>query len=150
MTAHVRQQIQEQFVRNCANLTTTSTRVFKSRVYDMDQTEVPALCIYANSEASARATMQTTASLERTLDVIVEGYVQENLASEMDDTMDTIAAEVEVAIASDPTCNGLAKDTVLTSTELTMTGEGDLPGGMVRMTWTVLYFTKTTAPTVAL
>lgn len=148
MTAHVRQQIQEQFVRNCANLTTTSTRVFKSRVYDITQTDVPGLCIYANSETSSRATMQTTDSLERTLDVIVEGYVQQTV--EMDDTMDTIAAEVEVAIASDPTCNGLAKDTVLTSTELTMTGEGDLPGGMVRMTWTVLYFTKTTAPTVAL
>ena len=80
--------------------------------------------------------------------MIVEGYVQQTV--EMDDTMDTIAAEVETAIAADPTCNGLAKDTVLTSTELTMTGEGDLPAGMVRLTWTVLYFTKTTAPTVAL
>lgn len=148
MTAHVRQQIQERFVTNCTDLTTTAGRVFKSRVYDITQTEVPGLCIYANSETSSRATMQTTDSLERTLDVLVEGYVQQTL--EMDDTMDTIAAEVETAIAADPTCNGLAKDTVLTSTEMTMTGEGDLPGGMVRLTWTVLYFTKTTAPTVAL
>ena len=148
MSGHVRQQIEDRFVVNCTDLATTSGRVFKSRGDDITQTDEPGLCVYAHSETSSRATMQTTDSLERTLDVIVEGYVQQTV--EMDDTMDTIAAEVETAIAADPTCNGLAKDTVLTSTELTMTGEGDLPAGMVRLTWTVLYFTKTTAPTVAL
>jgi len=92
--------------------------------------------------------MQTTDSLNRDLTVMVEGYARGS--SNIDDTLDTISAEVEVAIAGDPTCNDLAIDTFLSSTEIEYDGEGDQPIGAVRMSWSVNYETKTTVPTTAL
>jgi len=147
--SHVRQRIRERIATDVTGLTTTGARVYQSRVYNLESSNLPGLLVYSNSETSDRATMQTTDSLTRTLDVIVEGY--QRTATDLDDTLDTISAEVETAIAGDaPTLNGLSKDVFLSSTELTLTGEGDSPAGMVRMTWTVTYQTKTTAPTVAL
>ena len=121
--------------------------MFQSRIYNLESGNLPCLLIYSKSETSDRLTMQTTDSLNRDLDVVVEGYVQ---ATSIDDTLDTISAEVEVAIASDPTCNDLAIDTFLSATEIEYDGEGDQPMGVVRMTWSVNYETKTTVPTTAL
>lgn len=145
--AHVRQQIRERIATNCTGLTTTGTNVFQSRIYNLESGNLPCLLIYSKSETSGRLTMQPTDSLNRDLDVVVEGYVR---ATTIDDTLDTISAEVEVAIASDPTCNDLAIDTFLSSTEIDYDGEGDQPIGVVRMTWSVNYETKTTVPTTAL
>ena len=75
---------------------------------------------------------------------MVEGYTQQ--PEELEDTLDTISAEVETAVAADPPLNGKAKDTFLSNTEISLTGEGDLPMGVIRMTWTVSYRTKTTLP----
>ena len=145
--SHVRQQIRERIATNCTGLTTTGTNVFQSRIYNLESGNLPCLLIYSKSEPSERLTMQPTDSLNRDLDVVVEGYVR---ATTIDDTLDTISAEVEVAIAGDPTCNDLAIDTFLSSTEIDYDGEGDQPIGVVRMTWSVNYETKTTVPTTAL
>ena len=145
--SHVRQQIRERIATNCTGLTTTGTNVFQSRIYNLESGKLPCLLIYSKSETSDRLTMQPTDSLNRDLDVVVEGYVR---ATTIDDTLDTISAEVEVAIAGDPTCNDLAIDTFLSSTEIDYDGEGDQPIGVVRMTWSVNYETKTTVPTTAL
>ena len=145
--SHVRQQIRERIATNCTGLTTTGTNVFQSRIYNLESGNLPGLLIYSKSETSDRLTMQPTDSLNRDLDVVVEGYVR---ATTIDDTLDTISAEVEVAIAGDPTCNDLAIDTFLSSTEIDYDGEGDQPIGVVRMTWSVNYETKTTVPTTAL
>ena len=145
--SHVRQQIRERIATNCTGLTTTGTNVFQSRIYNLESGNLPCLLIYSKSETSDRLTMQPTDSLNRDLDVVVEGYVR---ATTIDDPLDTISAEVEVAIAGDPTCNDLAIDTFLSSTEIDYDGEGDQPIGVVRMTWSVNYETKTTVPTTAL
>ena len=113
--AHVRQSIRERIATNCTGLTTTGTNVFQSRIYNLESGNLPCLLIYSKSETSDRLTMQPTDSLNRDLDVVVEGYVR---ATTIDDTLDTISAEVEVAIAGDPTCNDLAIDTFLSSTEI--------------------------------
>jgi len=146
--AHVRQSIRERIASNCTGLTTTGTNVFQSRVYSLEPGNLPCLLIYSTTETSERLTMQTTDSLNRDLTVMVEGYARGS--SNIDDTLDTISAEVEVAIAGDPTCNDLAIDTFLSSTEIEYDGEGDQPIGAVRMSWSVNYETKTTVPTTAL
>ena len=129
----VRQQIRERIVVLCQGLTTTGNRVFDSRVYNFSQTTLPALAVYALSENSERDSFQSTDGLARTVDVMVEGYTQQT-------------EEWETAVAADPTLNGKAKDTFLSNTEISLTGEGDLPMGVIRMTWTVSYRTKTTLP----
>lgn len=145
---HVRQSLRERIASNVTGLTTTGANVFQSRVYTLEPDDLPCLLVYSTSETSERATMATTDSLNRDLTVMVEGYAR--TASNLDDTLDTISAEVETAVASDPTCNALALDTVLQSTEIEYDSEGDQPIGSVRLSFGVHYQTKTTVPTTAL
>lgn len=145
---HARQQIRERIASNVGALTTTGSRVFQSRVYNLEQSSLPALLIYSKSETDERDTFQTMDGLTRNLAVVIEGYA--NGASNLDDTLDTISEEVEIAVAADPTCNGLAKDCSLEATDIDFDGEGDSPVGVVRMTWAVLYRTTTTAPGTAI
>ena len=145
---HVRQSLRERIASNVTGLTTTGANVFQSRVYTLEPDDLPCLLVYSTSETSERATMATTDSLNRDLTVMVEGYAR--TASNLDDTLDTISAEVETAVASDPTCNALALDTVLQSTEIEYDSEGDQPIGSVRLSFGVQYQTKTTVPTTAL
>ena len=145
---HVRQSLRERIASNVTGLTTTGANVFQSRVYTLEPDDLPCLLVYSTSETSERATMATTDSLNRDLTVMVEGYAR--TASNLDDTLDTISAEVETAVASDPTCNALALDTVLQSTEIEYDAEGDQPIGSVRLAFGVHYQTKTTVPTTAL
>ena len=146
--SHVRQQIRERIATNVTGLTTTASRVFQSRVYNQQSTELPGLLVYTTSEQSERDTFISTNGLNRVVDVVVEGYAK--AASNLDDSLDTISAEVEAALAADPTCNSLSKDLALASTELEYTGEGDQPTGMVRMTFNVVYRTTATAPSSAI
>ena len=60
------------------------------------------------TETDERDTFQTMDGLTRNLAVVIEGYAKG--ASNLDDTLDTISEEVEIAVAADPTCNGLAKE----------------------------------------
>lgn len=146
--SHVRQQIRERIATNVTGLTTTASRVFQSRVYNLQSTELPGLLVYTTSEQSERDTFISTNGLNRVVDVVVEGYAK--ASSNLDDSLDTISAEVEQALAADPTCNSLSKDLALASTEIEYTGEGDQPTGMVRMTFSVVYRTNATAPQTAI
>ena len=146
--SHVRQQIRERIATNVTGLSTTSSRVFQSRVYNLQATELPGLLVYTTSEQSERDSFISSNGLNRVVDVVVEGYAK--AASNLDDSLDTISAEVEVALAADPTCDGLSKDLALASTEIEYTGEGDQPIGLVRMTFSVVYRTTATAPTSAI
>ena len=145
---HVRQSLRERIASNVTGLTTTGANVFQSRVYTLEPDDLPCLLVYSTSETSERATMATTDSLNRDLTVMVEGYAR--TASNLDDTLDTISAEVETAVASDPTCNALALDTVLQSTEIEYDAEGDQPIGSVRLSFSVHYQTKSNVPGTAL
>ena len=50
--AHVRQQIRDQIVTALTGLTTTGSNVFRSRIFPLEQTKLPALCIFTKSEAT--------------------------------------------------------------------------------------------------
>jgi hypothetical protein len=78
----------------------------------------------------------------RRVDFALEGMV--NGTSGLDDSLDAIAKDVEEAILADPTCNALAKDTVLTGTEIDYNASGEQPVGSVKMTFQVTYRTTET------
>ena len=146
--SHVRQQIRERIATNVTGLTTTASRVFQSRVYNLQSTELPGLLVYTTSEQSERDTFIGSNGLNRVVDVVIEGYAK--ATSNLDDSLDTISAEVEAAVAADPTCQGACNDLALATTEIEYTGESDQPTGMVRMTFNVIYRTTTTTPTTAI
>ena len=143
MADHVRKQIRDYIAALLEDLTTTETRVFTNRVRAMKKKDLPGLIIYTVEEDSDPGAVG--GHLNRTLDLAVEAYVK--TSETIDDDLDTIAAEVETAIASDPTLGGLAQDVLYASSELFLDGEGDKKTGVIRMIFQVGYRTAKTDPT---
>ena len=147
MAKHVRTQIREQIATTLNNLTTTGNRVYESRVYPLATGGTPALLVYTKSEDSMPEVIGTNRLSSRNLTVAVEIYVK--ATSNFDDTVDTSAKEVEIAIAADPTLNGLAKDCYLESTEIDFNAEGETPLAYATLNFLTNYYVKEQAPDVA-
>ena len=145
--SHVRQQLRERAATTLTGLTTTGSKVYQSRVYPLSAANLPGLLIYTKSEDSEIVTMSGARTLLRNLSLVIEGYVK--AVSNYDDTVDTIAKEVETAMGNDVTLNGLAKNSYLESTEIEYDGEGEKPVAVVSLTYTVEYMTKENAPQTA-
>ena len=139
MANHIRQQIRERAGTVLTGLTTTGSNVFETRIYPLENTNLPALVIYTKSETSEPVVIGSARELLRELEVVVEGYAK--ATTNFDDTIDTICKEVEEAIAADPTLNSVAKDAFISSTEIDFNSEGEKPLGFVTMTFTVQYHT---------
>lgn len=147
MANHIRQQIREKIGTTLTGLTTTGSNVYESRVYPLENTNLPALIIYTKSETSEPIVIGTDRVMSRELLVVVEAYAK--ATSNFDDSIDTISKEVEAAIAADRTLDGLAKDTYLESTEIEFNAEGEKPLGYVSLTFLTNYYVKENAPDVA-
>ena len=139
--AHVRKSIRDNIVTAVTGLTTTAARVYRSRIYPLETaTNLPGLCVYTLREASEAATVGGSAhGMAREVDIVIEAYVRGT--ANYDNTLDTICVEVEEAVAADLTRGGNAKDTLLESTEFELSGEGDQPVAMARLTYRCLYRT---------
>ena len=137
--AHVRKQIRDAIVTAVTGLTTTGSNVFRSRIYPLEQSKMPGLCVFTRSEAVEFDTMTLARSVSRVLEVQVEAYV--NATADYDNTLDQIAVEVEEALAANVTLSGLSKDVQVTSFEVDFSGDGERPVAIGRFTVTVEYRT---------
>jgi len=142
--AHARQAIREQVGTTLTGLSTTGSNVFQSRVYPLQESNLPALLIYTKEESSEAVVMGSNRVIERELTLAVEAYVKANNNS--DDTVDTIAKEVETAIGADSTLNNKAKDVFLVSTDINYVGEGENPIAVATLNFLVSYCTDETNP----
>jgi hypothetical protein len=146
--AHVRQQIRERIATEVTGLSTTGSKVYQSRVYPLQASNLPGLLIYTTSESSEPLDMGGTSRLMgRSLSVNIDAYVK--AVSNFDDTVDTVCSEVEVALGGS-TVNGLVKDIYLESTEIDYQSEGDQPLAVATMVWVCEYETAANAPDTAL
>tara|TARA_R110000803_G_scaffold37745_2_gene81429 strand:- start:326 stop:769 length:444 start_codon:yes stop_codon:yes gene_type:complete len=137
--AHLRNQIRDAVVSRLTGLSTTGSNVFRSRIYPLENNKLPGLCIFTKSEATTFDTLTRPRSISRVLEIGVEAYVK--AISNYDNTLDTIAVEVEEAIASDVTFSNLAKDTQVTSFDADFSGDGEQPVAIGRFTIEVNYRT---------
>jgi len=137
--AHVRTSIRNNIATTVTGLATTGASVFKTRLFPLGSAKLPALCVYTKSEAVAMNTMTPPRQQVRNLDVMIEAYVKGT--SSIDDTLDTIAVEIEEALATDITRGGFARDTKVTNFEVDYDGEGDQSIGVARFTIAVDYVT---------
>lgn len=147
MADHVRMQIRNQVVTQLTGLTTTAARVFDSRVYPLEDANLPALLIYTKSETSEPIEIGTNRTSERLLSLNIEAYVKST--TNFEDTLDTICKEVEQAIAADPTLSGKAKDCYLESTEIEFNAEGEQPLAFCSLTFLTSYYVQEQSPDVA-
>ena len=137
---HARQTIREAVLSACTGLTTTGSNVTASRVYPHE--DLPSLAIYTDSEELADRVMG-----ERQIrDLVVTVEARAQAASGVDDTLDTICAEVEIALTSDSTIPGLVDDFHLTGVEVEFSGETEQPVGLAKMSWLFRYQVDATDP----
>jgi hypothetical protein len=147
MANHVRQQIREKVGTTLTGLTTTGSNIYESRVYPLEAGNLPALVVYTKNEESEPIVIGTNRLSSRNLSLIVEIYAK--TTTNFDDTIDTISKEVEVAIATDTTLDGLTKDIYLESTEIEYNGEGEQPVGYATLTFLTNYYVQEQNPDVA-
>lgn len=152
MANHVRQQIREAVATTLTGLTTTSTRVFQSRLRPLVDADLPALRIYTDAEeVNNEVSIGFPNRQERTLTVRVEAVVK--VADNFDDALDTIIKECEAALnasTSAYTAGGLARGGItLDRIEIDHDAETDKPVGIARMDFQAVYYTQSNAPDVA-
>ena len=148
MANHLRRQIRERAATTLTGLTTTGSNVFQSRVYPMENAGLPGLCIYTTDEAIEIQSMGGTRNVSRDLTLIVEGYATDS--ANVDDTLDQIGKEIEIAMSGDITLNDLAQDSYLSSVEITLSGDGSTGIGKITHSYTVVYQNAENAPDAAL
>jgi len=137
--AHVRKSIRDNIKTTLTGLTTTGSRVYQTRLFPLATAKLPGLCIYTNSEVTDYSTISPPRTQIRQLEVMVEAYVKGTAS--LDDTIDTIAVEVEEALYADLTRGGNAKDTQVTGFDVEYDGDGDQSVGVARFTIAVTYVT---------
>ena len=147
MANHIRQQIREQVGSTLTGLTTTGANVFQTRVYPLENTNLPALVIYTKSETSEPLVISANRIMSRELQLIIEVYVKQT--SNFDDEVDKICKEVEIALSADTTINGLAKDSFIQSTEIEYNTEGEKPLSYGILTFLTNYYVDETRPDIA-
>jgi hypothetical protein len=148
MANHLRRQIRERAATTLTGLTTTGSNVFQSRVYPMESAGLPGLCIYTTEETVEMQSMGGTRHVSRDLTLIVEGYATDS--ANVDDTLDQIGKEIEIAMSGDIKLNNLAQDSYLSSVEITLSGDGSTGIGKITHSYTVVYQTAENAPDAAL
>ena len=140
--AHVRKQIRDRIASTLTSgVSLVSNRVYASRVYPLTEAKLPAITVYTGAEISDRLNMGLS-DLNRSLSVEVDIYVR--ATGTFDDDVDAIAVQVEEAIAGDFTVNSLAKEAVLTGTDIQFSGDAEQPIGVAKLTFTVRYVTALT------
>lgn len=146
MADHARQQIREAAVTDLGGLVTTGSNVFTARVAPLSAAEMPGLKVMLRDET---AEWDATGTLARTGRLVIEGWAQGG--DGLEDTLDTIAAEVEAAIYG---AGGGALALLMnigpptTSIDLPEPAEGlARRTGVVRMLFPVVYRTAEDDPT---
>ena len=148
MANHLRRQIRERVATTLTGLSTTGSNVFQSRIYPMESAGLPGLCVYTQEESVGIQSMGGTRNVSRDLTLIIEGYA--SASSNIDDTMDAIGKEVEVAMAGDIEINNLAQDSYLSGVEITLSGDGSTGIGKITHSYIVVYQNAENAPDLAL
>lgn len=139
MATHARQQLRAALVARLTGLATTGARVYQSRTFPMNLECMPGLIVYTNDESNENGSLGFPRLQQRAVSVSIEGYAK--TAGQVDDVLDQIAMEVEVAISADPLLGGKARDCALQDTQFDL-GPADQNVGVVRLRYLAKYNVK--------
>ncbi|MCX5513423.1 hypothetical protein C3941_23830 [Kaistia algarum] len=141
--SHAREQIRDAVVAALTPLVTTGSRVKDSSPYPEPPGGLPSLIVFTPSEQPNDRFSSLTIQ-GRTLSLFVVGYAEGVL---VDGTLDTIAAEVETALAASGNLGGLVKLIEYQGTAVAITGDAKKRAGEIRLSFNVHYRTKNSDPT---
>ena len=143
--SHARQQVRDAVVTAVTGLTTTGTRVHGGRIFPLHRARLPALFVYSIEEAVDDGAEVMGLDQVRVLQVAVEVLAEAN--ADLDDSIDTICAEVETAIHADTTLGGVVMWIEYASVEITLDEGTQKPVGAAQMTFVAQYRVDATDPT---
>jgi hypothetical protein len=144
MANHVRQQLREAIATAITGLTTTSTRVFQSRVYPIEVGQLPCIVVTSDGDDITAQSVHRPYEQSRTTRIRIEAYAQ--AVSDLDDTLDLICKEVEIALGN--LSSGIGADCYLIGTNLDFDSIGEKPVGRATMLYTKDLWTLSNAPDV--
>ena len=140
--SHVRQVLRDAVVTSLSGLGTTGSNIFNTRIFPLAQSSLPCLTVFSESEEAEELTLG--GNLDRAVSIVVTGYAR--ATSNIENTLDTIAAEVEAAFNP----GASAKYWTLAGTAFEFDGDGDNAIATIAMTFSVFYQTARSAPETAL
>lgn len=143
MADHVRKQLREAVAAAVTSLTTTGSRVSQSRVYALETDGLPALIVTTDGEDASPLSVHAL-DVERAIDVAITGYAA--AASDLDDTLDLIAKEVEIALANGVTISAKVIPLYYDGCEIEFDGEGEKPKGSITLRYKATAFTAAGVP----
>jgi len=146
---HLRKTIRDAVTSRVTGLTTTSTRVYKSRNLPLTTAELPALCVYARGDRPDYDVPSAMGppKIARTIELHVQGYVKDSDASTIEDTLDGIAEEVETAMYTSAFTGVMALQ--LGDQTIEVEDAGDESLGTIDMVFNVTYRAAEGAPGTA-
>ena len=133
----MRREIKERVATILTGLSSTGSNVFQSHVCPLENDDLPSLCIYTKDEEIEIGVTGDPRVYHSTMILIVDGYAQ--TFSNLDDQLDQIGIQVQVAMTEDIDTNNLVKDSYLSSVDISYSGEGTSPIGIIRHNYSVLY-----------
>lgn len=133
---HPRAEIRDHVV---ALLSTTDLPVVPSRVYPIQRTELPAICVYTLNEISEQESL-TPPRMMRDLQLAIDLYAT-GADGAPDDALDALAETIEALMAADIRLGGRAFNSFLAETSIGFDGAGEQARGLARLRYTVRYRT---------
>jgi hypothetical protein len=150
MAAHARKQIRDAVVAMLQDVVTTERRVYPSRLYSLEESELPSLSVFTvdagNEEVVRKVTIGNPAKFHRECPLIIEGHAL--VGDDVDDLLDQIALEVEVAMSAPLTIGMRTLPAQLRTTSKELIGDTDSQVGIVRLVYLVSYVTAENTPDV--
>lgn len=146
MANHIRQQLREAVASAVTGLTTTSTRVFQSRAYPLQVSDLPCLVVTTDGDSITQNTLHHPYVQERSVQLRIEGYAVGT--TNLDDTMDGICKEVEIAV--DNATLTMVDDIGFAGTQLDTSVVGEKPVGKLTLIYRITVRTLSNSPDVAI
>lgn len=151
---HARQAIRYAIADLMRATETAGGNVFPSRLFSLEESELPSISVFTTDDANAEAvsrvslgrssTSSAAALISRELPVIIEAHAV--MDDNVDDVLDSIAVEIEQAMAQVITVSSRVIPARLVSTQTTFSGDSDLQVGVIRLIYSAAYSTREDTP----
>lgn len=145
MANHLHRQIREAVETLLTGLTTTGSRVYANRLQPLADANLPGLRVFMDEETVEVFEINSPQIQERKLSMFVECCAKEVAA--LDDTLDAISKEVEIALSGGITLGGQWLDCAYAGMQFD-DALSDKPVGVKRLRFVIAYSAMSNAPDV--
>lgn len=146
MANHIRRQLREAVANAVTGLPTAGIKVFQSRAYPLQVSDLPCLVVTADGDSIEQETIHRPYIQARQVQLRIEGYAVGTV--DLDDTLDGICKEVEVAV--DNATLAMVDDIGFAGTQLDTSVVGQQPVGKLTMIYRITVRTMSNSPDVAI